>query len=168
MVELMVVVACIAVLLTIGIPSYRYVTNSNRVSGEINGLLGDLQFARAEAIKEGQTVSACIYTGGNGCAAGTGWQQGWAVFSDVNGNGAIDPGDTILRIQPAFSSTDTLVDTANGTTSVTFNREGFAPGVAAGTLFTLHATPPTSSSTRCLSVSIIGLMAVQAYGGGCT
>ena len=40
--ELMVVVAIVAILLGIGAPSYRYITNSYRMSAEVNGLLGDL------------------------------------------------------------------------------------------------------------------------------
>src|SRR5882672_12636130 len=68
--ELMVVLAIVAILLSIGVPSYRYVTNSYRMSAEVNGLLGDLQYARSEAIKEGQTVSTCVSTNGTACAGG--------------------------------------------------------------------------------------------------
>ena len=53
MVEMLMTMAIATILLTIAVPSFRYVTNSNRIAGELNGLLGDLQFARAEAIKEG-------------------------------------------------------------------------------------------------------------------
>ncbi len=59
LVELMVVITIVAVLLALGVPSYRYVTSSNRVSSEVNALLGDLMFARSEAIKEGATVTVC-------------------------------------------------------------------------------------------------------------
>jgi hypothetical protein len=49
---------------------------------------------------------------------------------------------------------------------VTFNREGFATGngIAAGVLLTLHAAIPNVASTRCLSVSVVGLMTVQTSG----
>jgi type IV fimbrial biogenesis protein FimT len=55
--ELLITMSVATILLTIAIPSFQYVTNSNRIAGEVNGLLGDLQFARSEAIKEGQYVS---------------------------------------------------------------------------------------------------------------
>ena len=61
--EILVVMGIVAMLMAIGIPSYKYVTNANRISAEINGLLGDLQYARSEAIKEGQTVSVCVSSG---------------------------------------------------------------------------------------------------------
>ncbi len=63
LVELLIVMMIAAILVGVGVPSFRYVTNSNRMSGEINNLLGDLQFARSEALKEGQTVTICSSTG---------------------------------------------------------------------------------------------------------
>lgn len=170
MIELVTVMSIVAILTMIGIPSYRYVTNTNRIASEDNGLLGDLQFARAEAIKEGQTVSVCVSSDGASCLANnTNWQMGWIVFSDPNGNAAVDGGtDTVLRVQQPFSGTDTFV-ASNNAAAISFNREGFATGLLNGTLITLHAAPVDNSSTRCLSVSLVGLMAVQTYGNnGCT
>jgi type IV fimbrial biogenesis protein FimT len=140
------------------------VTNANRISAEINGLLGDLQFARSEAIKEGQTVSVCVSSDQATClgATTTTWHSGWIVFSDPNNNGVVDAGDLLLRAQMGFTSTDTL--SANNSVGViTFNREGFAT-VTNGTLITLHATPASQGSTRCLSVTLVGLVTTQKYG----
>src|SRR5215475_11557742 len=87
MTELLVTMAIVAILLGIAVPSYRYITNSYRLSGEINSLLGDMQFARAEAIKEGRSVVVCAsaapYTS---CSNSTTWNAGWIVFSDANNN----------------------------------------------------------------------------------
>jgi len=170
MIELVTVMSIVAILTMIGIPSYRYVTNTNRIASEDNGLLGDLQFARAEAIKEGQTVSVCVSSDGATCLANdTNWHKGWIVFSDPNGNATVDAGtDTVLRVQLPFGGTDTFV-ASNNASAISFNREGFAAGLANGTLITLHAAPVDNSSTRCLSVSLVGLMAIQTYGNnGCT
>ena len=51
LIELMTVVTVIALLIGIAVPSFQYVTNANRLAAEVNGLLGDMQFARGEAIK---------------------------------------------------------------------------------------------------------------------
>jgi type IV fimbrial biogenesis protein FimT len=167
MLELVTVMAVAAILMAIAVPSYRYVTNSNRIAAEINGLLSDMQYARAEAIKEGQTVTVCVSSNGSSCsgAAVTTWQNGWIVFSDVAGDHVVNAGqDAILRVQPTFTGTDTF--TANNNVGyVTFNREGFAtgPGIANGTLITLHANPTNNDATRCLSITLIGLMTVQTY-----
>ncbi len=164
--EAVVVMAMVAVLMAIAVPSYRYVTNANRIAGEVNGLLGDLQFARAEAIKEGQTVTVCVSGNGTSCSAGVStWQNGWIVFQDPNNNHVVDGGENVIRVQAAFTSTDTFV-ASPATGYITFNREGFASGgtTAAGLLIKLHAATATSASTRCLNVTFAGLMTVQTYG----
>jgi type IV fimbrial biogenesis protein FimT len=161
------VMAIVAIMMAIAIPSYRYITNGNRIAAEVNGLLGDMQYARAEAIKEGQTVTVCVSsngtTGAPTCTGGTAWQNGWVVFSDVNNDQQIEATDAVLRVQPTFTSPDTF--TASGAiTAVTFNREGFASnGITNGSMITLHANPANSASTRCLSLTLVGLMTVQTY-----
>jgi type IV fimbrial biogenesis protein FimT len=164
LVEILIAMAVVAILLTVGIPSFRYITNSNRIAGEINGLLGDMQYARAEAVKEGRPVTVCVSANGATCANTNTWQSGWIVFSDVNGNAAVDVAtDVVLRIQTPFSSTDSFVAT-NAVGAVTFNREGYANGIANGTLIQLHDSTNTSNWTRCLSINLVGMMASQTYG----
>jgi len=167
LIETLIVMAIVAILLAIGIPSFMYVTTSNRIAGEVNGLLGDLQYARAEAIKEGQTVTVCVSSNGTACdtTSTTTWNSGWIVFSDANADATVDSGDIVLRIQTPFSGTDTF-SASNNIGSISFNREGFASGpsgFANGTLITLHATPPRAASTRCLAITMIGLAATQTY-----
>src|SRR5271154_4492007 len=102
--ELMTTLTVAGILLAIGVPSFRYVTWSNRASSEINGLLGDLQLARGEAIREGQTVTVCASTDGASCSNSNSWQTGWIVFSDAIPIGTIEGNDSLLKVQRAFSS----------------------------------------------------------------
>jgi type IV fimbrial biogenesis protein FimT len=171
LVETLTVITIVAILLTIGIPMFTYVSNANRMSSEVNGLLGDMLYARSEAIKEGQTVSVCSSANPSAaaptCSGSTAWQSGWIVFSDVNGNGAVGAGDTILRIQRPFSASDTF-NANNAMSVVTFNREGFALGLANSILVSLHAVVPNASTTRCLAISIVGQLKTLGAGtGGC-
>jgi type IV fimbrial biogenesis protein FimT len=170
LVELMAVVSIVAILLTIGVPSYKYLNTSYQVSGETNGLLGDLQLARIEAIKEGQPVTVCVSSDGANCSGATSWQSGWIVFSDPNGNQAVDAGETVLRVQPAFTSTDTFTPSAP-LSAVTFNREGFAQNLPnAGVTLVLHDATANSTWTRCLTMTLIGQMTIQDHmtSPGCT
>jgi type IV fimbrial biogenesis protein FimT len=162
MVELIVTVAVGSVLLMIAVPTFFWVTNSNRIAAEINGLLGDMQFGRAEAVKEGTPVTVCVSSNGTSCAGVNTWQSGWIVFSDVNGNAVVDPGDVILRIQKPFTSTDTFV-ASNAVSAVTFNRDGYANGIAAGTLIELHDQTNNHNWTRCLAINLVGQIASQTY-----
>src|ERR1700759_4977585 len=104
LIEMLMTIAVAAILMGIAIPSFRYITNANRIASELNGLLGDLQFARSEAIKEGRTVTVCQSGDGATCTNSTSWQGGWIVFSDPTNLGVVDTGETILRVQKPFSS----------------------------------------------------------------
>jgi type IV fimbrial biogenesis protein FimT len=162
--ELLMTVAIMAILLAIGVPSFKYVTSANRASSEINGLLGDLQFARGEAIKEGQTVTICASANGTSCSGSTSWDTGWIVFSDAPPLGTIEGNDAILKIQAPFSSTDVLT-ADRGISSVTFSREGFTQGLGNNAVtITLHTTPVNAPYTRCLSMTIIGALSTQING----
>jgi type IV fimbrial biogenesis protein FimT len=158
--ELMVVSAIVAILLAIGVPSYKYITTSYRMSSEVNNLLGDLMFARGEALKEGQYVTVCVSSTGTGCTAG-GWQNGWIVFS--NPTQAANPAvGSILRKQAPFSGNPADTFVANtGITAISYNREGFAWTLAAGfianTLITLHNPAAQAAFTRCLAVTPQGM-----------
>lgn len=171
LVELLVVVVLAAILMSIGVPSYRYVTTSNRMATEIDSLLGDLQYARSEAIREGQYVTVCVAqsTSPATCAAsGTAtWQNGWIVFADVNNDGTIDSGDPVLRIQNPYSSSDTLV-ASPATSAVTFNRDGFAHLGTATTVITLHESTANADYSRCLEVTQAGMMTTQTHSSDAT
>jgi type IV fimbrial biogenesis protein FimT len=163
MIEMLMTMAIAAILLSLAIPSFRYVTNSNRIASELNGLLGDLQLARAEAIKEGRTVTVCQSTDGATCTNSTSWQGGWIVFSDPTNVGVYDAGEIYIRKQKPFSGTDTFI-ASNNVAVITFNREGYAVGMANGTLVTLHDSTNNSAWTRCLSINLSGQMTSELQG----
>jgi type IV fimbrial biogenesis protein FimT len=170
-VELMVALSIGAIVMGIGISSYRYVTNSNRVSTEVNALLGDMMLARSEAIKQGQPVSVCPSAGGTACDATTNWQKGWIVFSDVNGDGAFTVGsDTLLRVQKAFATTTDTFQSDNAVEFVTYNREGFAvnqPTTLTNYItVTLHTVPASAQWTRCLQIGTYGSLTTEHTGFG--
>ncbi len=175
--ETLAVMTIVAILLGIGVPSFKYVTSANRVAAEVNGLLGDMQFARTEAIKEGQTVGICASTNSTSatpvCAPTTQWQSGWIIYADLNGDGILDNNEPVLRAQAPFTGTDTFA-ASGGVTSVSFNREGFATNLPAAVVtLTLHLSGTYTSAiavyTRCLAISTIGTLATQTPGtGNCT
>jgi type IV fimbrial biogenesis protein FimT len=169
--ELMVVIAVGGILMAIATTSYKSITLSSRISGEINGLLGDMQYARSEAINQGQDVAICVSTDGLTCANSTSWNQGWIVFVDPTGAKAGGNAALVLRRQVAFSTNsaggtgDTLSDGI--TSNVEFDREGLALGLlstmngAGGAVIPLHTAPVDATKTRCLWVTNVGNVSVQ-------
>jgi len=169
-IELMVVVAIVGILVAFAAPSFNRLIQANRVSGEINSLVGDLQYARAAAIQQGLQVSVCASSNGSTCQTSGAWQVGWIVFSDLDGSGTVNTsaGDVILRVRKAWTSGDTFV--ASGSLSaVTYNREGYAAIPGGSVTLTLHTTPGNNQATRCVTINPVGRQTVQTYGvGSCT
>jgi type IV fimbrial biogenesis protein FimT len=164
--ELIMVILIVGILASVGTASFKYVTTSNRISSEINGMLGDMQYARSQAIKTGTTVTVCPSSNGTSCTGTTTWGTGWIAFLDFNGNGTVDTAtDSIIRTQTSISP-DTLVSTPATFKYITFNREGYASlsGVTGYTTIVLNSNPVNTQWRRCLAVSAIGALTVEKGG----
>jgi type IV fimbrial biogenesis protein FimT len=171
LVELLTVSVIIALLLTIGMPSYRYVTTNNRMASESDALLGDLEFARAEAIREGQQVSVCVSKTGTSCDTATlppAWQEGWIVYSNPDNVTTVDASDPLVRTDTGFSSNgDTFLSSPNNY-QINFSGSGFATLGVASLKITLHDPSSSSQYTRCLEITQAGMMSiVTATTSGC-
>ena len=166
LIELLVSIAIVAMMVRLAVPSYQFIINSSRISGELNGLLTTFQFARTEAIRRGLSVTTCSSANRSSCAGSNNWKTGWLVFVDMNNNASLDTGDTILRQQAALASADTVV-ADNSVSTVRFNREGIAAGLPADPV-TFTFTPPSNASSqkRCLAVGVAGRMVPQMPGVG--
>jgi type IV fimbrial biogenesis protein FimT len=171
--ELVTVMGIVAILAAIAIPSFRYVTYSNRVASEVNALVGDVQYARTEAIKEGTPVTICVSTNPTAVnptcagAADSEWDTGWIIFSDVNQNQQVDTGEAVLRAQAPLGTAFGGLDTMNsdyGFTAMTFYREGFGSTNVGGVntvTITLHTSPQNSAWTHCIAISPVGLVQTE-------
>jgi type IV fimbrial biogenesis protein FimT len=104
LVELLIGLAVLAVLLSLGIPGFASIIQSNRLSSETNDLITALNLARSEASKRGLRVSVCgLDTAGTNCATTPSWANGWIVFTDDVGTiGNVDgPGDVVVQRWPS-------------------------------------------------------------------
>lgn len=156
----------VVILMAVGVPSYRYVTTSNRMATEADALLGDLQYARSEAIREGQQVTVCVSNDGATCdtsAVNPAWHEGWITFSNPGSVQAVDTNDPLLRVQKGFSGTGDTFESTNGIYAITFSREGFAQLGGNSTVITLHDSTGSPNYTRCLDVSQTGMMSIQTH-----
>lgn len=116
--ELMVTVAIIGIIASLGVPSFQAVLQQNRASSTANELIAALNMARSEAIKRGQIVSLCksstISDEEPSCSEDTTWSSGWIVFVDADGDGSVDDSDTRLKIGHASGNNTTLQETGDG------------------------------------------------------
>jgi type IV fimbrial biogenesis protein FimT len=172
--ELIIVMSIIAILAAIGVPSFKYVTTSNRIASEVNGLLGDMQYARSMAIKQGLPVTVCVSADQATCTGGAAWQSGWIVFLDYNNNQTrvtAGPGaEALLRAQNPFSPVGDTFVPDNGTfTAITFNREGYATTNSAVIVtLLLHDSTNAQQWTRCIAITPVGMLNTEkATVGNC-
>lgn len=124
--ELIITVAVISLVMAFAIPSMTTFNQNDRLTTNINALVGHLAYARSEAVKTSQQVSLCSSSDAATCT-GTGWEQGWMIYADANGNGAFNAGtETILRAQQALDGGNTLTATGAIGSQVTYDYRGFA------------------------------------------
>ena len=133
-IELMVVVAILAILAAIAAPSFTPLIERWRVMQTVDGLQSTLYFARSEAVKRGgNIVIRKEPSGANGCplaTSNTDWDCGWYVFVDTNGNGTLNTGEEILqRFAPPANIT---VTRTGGGANIQLSRWGTIEGTYLG------------------------------------
>ena len=159
LVELMVTVSMMAIVLALGVPAFKdTVRNSNLISS-INMFIASLTYARSEAVKNGVYVTVRKTSSSDA----VGWEGGWQVFTDVDGNGVFDSAtDQVLRTYPPLKTNLTL--RGNGTilpTRISFKPSGESNTFGSFALCdTSVAGNPTSRSSRFLVVSILGRLSL--------
>lgn len=126
LVEAMVVLAIAAILATAALPAFDAMVKNNRRVTAVNDFVTSLHIARSEAITRNQRITLCPSTDGAVCAVSPdGWESGWLIFTDLDGDGLIDTvdGDEILYTGEPLSGdlrlvssefTDNLVYSPNG------------------------------------------------------
>lgn len=103
------VVAIAAILGTIAVPSFQAVIKNNRIVTETNDFVGDINYARMEAIKRNTNVNLCKSSNGTTCdSSGANWAIGWMVYWDSNNSQALDTGEDIMRKRAALGGTASL------------------------------------------------------------
>jgi type IV fimbrial biogenesis protein FimT len=163
LIELVTVIAIIAVLTAIALPSFQTIVQRNRVVTDTNNLLTALNLARNEAVARGRPVSVCASTNGTACD-GTGtddWSAGWMVFTDYDPSGQVDvgSGDTVLRVFGPVATHDKLSSGGGNVGYVSFGRTGAAHFPDAASLevfFTVQSVPCDNDRVRSISITNLG------------
>jgi len=166
--ELLVTTTIAAVLVSATVPPLLGMLRSTRLASQVNSFIGDLRYARSQAIRRQQVVSVCASADGVSCAGETNWQRGWIVFVDADGDGRREPGlaEPLLRAQPAWSEDDKF-SADHEASVISFGRNGFIwrPKASVVTL-TLRNRRASAEATRCVAIDLLGRAAVQRIGAG--
>ena len=134
MLELMVVVAIVGIVTIAAVPTLRSVSANNKIAAHYNKFVGNLQYARSEAVSRNAFVTVCgtdeINDAEPTCDANADWHDGWAIFLDIDGDKTLDSGDGdfLFRVGEAIDQPETtLVKVSHAGTddfSLQFNGNG--------------------------------------------
>ena len=131
-IELMVVVAIIAVLAALAGPSFTPLIERWRVRDAAETLTSSIYYARSEAIKHGGNIIIIKNPNSGACTTADGdtqWGCGWRIFFDANGNRAQDtcvPANTPNEcdLQVIAAPTRLTITLTSSTGSLSFDRWG--------------------------------------------
>ncbi len=166
LVELVVTLAVMLIVITIGAPLYRSLQANNRAAAQTGALVAALNLARSEALTRGVPVAACArVNGAKTCNTGSyNWADGWLVFVDNNPkNGELDTGDEdLIRVSDALSGSPTVTfDSAY----VRFAADGSA-GTGGTVGLRIHQAGAKGTQDRCVQITAVGQVRASRIGSG--
>jgi type IV fimbrial biogenesis protein FimT len=152
MLEVLITLIILSILSAVAYPSLREFNMSGAATAQANSLLGNLNTARAEAVKSATNVRVSAI-GGN-------WSSGWQIAVDRNRNGVVDGGDGDRVI------TETGATRSNFTWSGAQDPSGAALAQffygptgeiiqpTSGVMFMLKRTDPAAAPAKCRRVAV--------------
>lgn len=146
LIELMIAVAVLAILLTVGVPSFKTVIDNNRLVTQANAMVTLMHVGRAEALKQGKSVGICSSDdpyNAPACDGGSNWDTGYIVF-------VADPSNSSSPLS-YNAGTDTLIKVGLTESGITqrYTRESSAANT------TVHYMP--NGTLRTSSTIKIGI-----------
>jgi len=160
LVEMMVVIAILAVLVAIGVPNVREYILDARVSTQGTELVSDLAFARSEAVSRGRSVVVCASTNGSTCSgSGNDWVLGRIIFVDTSGDRARQNDELLIRAGASVNQDSTIVSTFT-----TNSRVGFMPYGAALERGTFKICTANFTRGRLVTLELTGRATVTRVG----
>jgi type IV fimbrial biogenesis protein FimT len=136
LVEMLIVVAIMAILLALAVPSFNSTVRDNRVLSATNSLAASVAQARSEAVKRGRMVSICPSSGAYTNCVGTNWATGWIIYlenSSVTTGGTPNPDTTdpllpngIIAVGSALTNVAVTKTLGNGNSYIRFSPRGLS------------------------------------------
>jgi type IV fimbrial biogenesis protein FimT len=120
--ELLIVMAIVGILATLAVPSFKRLIQANAIDSGVEMFTADLRYTRSESIRRGGGVAMCRSDAPEkaspSCGTGSklGWQSGWIVFHDLDGNGKKKATEPLLRVQAPLTGIDFIAEPGAATT----------------------------------------------------
>ena len=149
LIELMVTIALVSLLLTLGVPSFNALLRTISLNTQANNFVAAINLARSEAIRR-NTVVTLSASADN--LTQHHWEAGWQIWVDGNGNGILDNGE-LLRGFPDMGGGVLSSDTS----LLRFNSEGFLDGrTPLARVFSLRPDECRNEPSRDINITVAG------------
>lgn len=164
LIELAIVLAVASVVAGTAVPAFADYVRTARVKSATSDLFSALLLARGEALRSNVRVVVCKSADGDTCAGGGGWEQGWIMFQDANGNAVREADEAVVLRGPPMPGG--VRATGNGSVAryVSYAPEGVTKlaggGFQAGTL-TVCLAAANADEAREIIINSTGRPRVQ-------
>lgn len=169
LIELMVVLAIVALMASIAVPSFTRMIRSQKVVGASSAVMTAFSVARTEAIKRGTAVTICATDAPNAaipaCSGATNWEKGWFIFTgaaeaDLSAASLLQVGMGMDGVQIVAASS-----------SVSYDKRGI-PTIGAAIDVQVDAVPCTATVDKQIVVTLnvaghLGSVAGTSQSGDC-
>jgi type IV fimbrial biogenesis protein FimT len=171
LIELLLVMAISAILLTLAVPSFTSVIRSMYVSSAMNFFMSDVRLARSEAVRRNRMVVMCrsdapevavpkCGSGGgidlDGDYLGDGWASGWIIFEDATNTKDYVVGAKLIRVQGAIQNIGSISGRPNSSVKLQFTPTGRLRSLSGATSITFGGIDFSSSQRRMLCIAMSG------------
>ena len=168
LIELMMVVAIVAILASLAVPSFRTMLVKRSVRSAADALVSDFRFARSEALRRSTPVSVCSLAANSTttCSgAPANWANGWMVFVDPANRGVANVGEEIVRVQQPPDNIASIQSTVpiNDRPSITFEANGWAKSSDQTFIVTPAGSVP-ANTVRIVCISLQGRPSLREQG----
>ncbi len=128
LIESLVTVAILGILTVMAAPSFTEYQRNTQMTTVTNELLSAFASAKSESMTTGRNITVAPLDG-------TAWHNGWAMFVDLNYNGALDPAEKMI-LSFAASPSNIIIDGngsgKSGKSYILFDALGFSRDLSGG------------------------------------
>ncbi len=127
LIELMTTLGVAAIVLSVGVPSFRTIVMDNRLVTHANQFVGTVNLARSTAVRYQRNATACASANYDAavptCTATNDWSNGWIVWVDKDRDTVTDANEVVSVYGPLPESSSFV---ATGAAGFTYDSRGFS------------------------------------------
>ena len=157
-IELLIVIAVVAIMLSWAMPSLRGTLARNQLLGQANELANAMTLARSEAVTRGTQAGICASSNGTSCSGkNDDWDKFILVFVDQDRGSDFDNSEPLLKSFAAHSE----VDQFSTASAFYFGSSGFSTSNAISTVQVCHNNLAESDRCRTVTIAPTGIVTVR-------